>query len=124
MLSSDYETESSRESIPPNDWHHGEEDLATLSQQTSSGQSAQELPHAHAAQDAPPHPPPVGAGEPSIGAGPGGDSDYSEEFEEPEHYNPAPVRGLGLVAGNGPVPRERGNIGDSIGTAPEPPNGA
>ena len=124
MSSSDYETESSRASVPPNDWHHGEEDPATLSQQTSTGQSAQGMQHAHAAHDDDPlDPSPMVVRESSPSAGAGDNSDYSEEGEEHENYNPTPVRGLELVTGNGPVPRERGNIGESIGTAPGPSNG-
>ena len=96
----------------------------TLSQQTLSGQSAQGLPQAPIAHDDdPPDPFSIATHESSPSEGMGDNSEYSEEGEEPENYNPTPVRGLELVAGNGPVPRERGNIGESIGTAPEPSNG-
>ena len=96
----------------------------TLSQQTVSGQSEQGLPQAPATQvDDPLGPLATATHESPPSEGLGDDSEYSEEGEEPENYNPTPARGLELVAGNGPVPREGGNIGESIGTAPEPSNG-
>ena len=124
MSSIDSETESGRTGVPPNDWHHGEENIATLSQQTSAEQSAQGLQHTHTGHDDNPLGPSlVLENELSLSVGPGENSDYSEEGEEHENYNPAPERGPELITGNGPVPREGGNIGESIGTAPGPSNG-
>ena len=123
MSSPDYETESSQAGVPPNDWHLGEEDLATLSQHTSPEQPAQGLTPVQAAHGDSLNPPPAMPGDSPPGEDVGDHPDHSEASAEEEHYSPAPIRGLELVTGNGPVPRERGNIGDSIGTAPGPSNG-
>ena len=47
----------------------------------------------------------------------------SDDDRESEEQRLTPDRPLGVIEGNGPVPRERGNIGESLGTERNQPNG-
>ena len=47
---------------------------------------------------------------------------YTDEDQEDEEQRPP--QNMGTVTGNGPVPLNRGNIGESLGTERNPPNGA
>ena len=46
----------------------------------------------------------------------------TDEDREDEELRPPP--NMDTITGNGPVPRNRGNIGESLGTERNPPNGA
>ena len=43
--------------------------------------------------------------------------------EDREEGVPGPAPNMDTITGNGPVPRDRGNIGESLGMERQPPNG-
>ena len=47
----------------------------------------------------------------------------TDDDRESEEQRLTPDRPLGVIEGNGPVPRERGNIGESLGAERNQPNG-
>ena len=54
---------------------------------------------------------------------PSADPPSSNTDEDREEEEPGPATNMDTITGNGPVPRDRGNIGESLGMERQPPNG-
>ena len=65
----------------------------------------------------------VGPQQPWMGQSPSPTYHSTDDQEEEEQRSVASDRTPGLITGNGPVPRDRGNIGESLGSERNPPNG-